>query len=205
MKKLTITWGTILAVLVFGMAWAEKPKEVTVVNDPSNPVPVTGETTVTGNVTLEGTSEVNVANTPLDVNIINTPADPALVRDVDNNLRTPFAWDGEGTYTVPLNRRLVIELFTMRAFSVDTPSHIAPYIKATTNGTTVDHYLQVTVQDYTITPGYIQRDYTGSQAVRIYADPGSEVTTGRWFSGNFTTYRLSISGYLEDIPLGYVP
>ena len=45
---------------------------VTVGNTSTNPVPITGTTTITGNVGIAGTPNVNVTNVP-NVNISNTP------------------------------------------------------------------------------------------------------------------------------------
>jgi hypothetical protein len=67
--------------VLFGLAsdaLAEKPKPVEVTNDEANPVPVTGETTVSGSVSIEGTANVNIEGTP-DVNVVNDASNPVPV------------------------------------------------------------------------------------------------------------------------------
>ena len=64
-------------------------KSVKVVNTPEEPVPVTGTTSITGDISLAPGTSVAINNTP-NVNVVNTPDAPVLERDVDNPALQPF-------------------------------------------------------------------------------------------------------------------
>jgi hypothetical protein len=187
---------------------APPSKDVNVVNTPGVNVINTPNVSVanTPNVNVANTPNVNIANTP-SVNVIgpialdaansnvrvNNPAtDPVLTRDVDRGVKqlvqrdASLSIDGGFTsaertiYNVPAGKRLVIEFAGLEQLSVATLR-----IVTTVNGETVYHHLS-----------------GGSQVVRLYADPGTQV--------NITAYVLvppqvvlfvscSISGYLEDV------
>jgi hypothetical protein len=189
---------------------APPPKDVNVVNTPSVVVANTPNVSVTNtpNVNVANTPNVNIANTP-SVNVVgaialdssnstvrvgNPASDPVLIRDVDRGVRqliqrnctvsVPAGFtSGERTvYEVPAGKRLVIEFAGINQF-LNSPDLS---IMTTVNGETVVHKLS-----------------GGSQTVRLYADPGTQIKT---FASTGMLSQLdqasvcSISGYLEDVP-----
>ncbi|MFN2511325.1 MAG: hypothetical protein ABR568_07755 [Pyrinomonadaceae bacterium] len=186
------------------------PKDVNVVNTPSVVVANTPNVSVTNtpNVNVANTPNVNIANTP-NVNVVgaialdsdnsavrvsNPTSDPVLTRDVDRGVRELIqrnctvsvlagVTSGERVvYEVPAGKRLVIEFTGINQF-LNSPDLA---ISTTVNGETVFHKLS-----------------GGSQMVRLYADPGTQVKT---FASTGVPQQLdqaavcSISGYLEDVP-----
>src|SRR6266498_1651362 len=99
------------------------PKPVKVINTPAEPVPVTGTTTITGDISLAPGTSVAINNTP-NVNVVNTPTvqvgntrdAPVSARDVDNPARQPFHKSISigflSAFVVPNGKRLVIEFFS---------------------------------------------------------------------------------------------
>ena len=184
-----------------GSANAPPPKDVNVVNTPDVSV------TNTPNVNVANTPNVNIANTP-NVNVVgaisldssnstvrigNSASDPVLTRDIDRGVRQLIQRDANLTidggttsgerlvYEVPAGKRLVIEFAGLDQLTAATLR-----IVTTVNGETVYHHLS-----------------GGSQVVRLYADPGTQVKTLGYVLTPPTVSLFvfcSISGYLEDVP-----
>jgi hypothetical protein len=190
--------------------------EVTINNATSQPVPVAvqGTTNVAGDVSLVGTSTVGFspsANTvKIDpaANTVQLSADadhPLAVQDVHNPRREPFAaWfeempgTGDAEFVVPGDKWAVVEFVTVEQTQHDGPAEcFFPFVSANTNGVWSKHWIVPTRHE--ANPG--SHVWIGSQAVRIYADPGSTVLISEEFCGEgFVAGRKSISGYLVDAP-----
>jgi hypothetical protein len=179
------------------------PKPVKVVNTPAEPVPVTGTTTITGDVTLAPGTSVAINNSPT-VHVGNAPDAPVPGRDVDNPARQPFqrSMSFPASFTVPSGKRLVIEVFSARV-SFPEPCRLSDlYLVTVTGGQTAFYYHSPT----TIEPVLLPRAVVVNQQTRIYADPGTSVTVNAeracFLGGTFDDYigTATISGYLVDVP-----
>lgn len=197
MKKLTVSWIATMAILLHGLAWADKVKDVTVVNDFSEPIPVSGETTVSGSVTLEGTSDVNVINGPLDVNVANAPA--ARVPFVSD---TGFVIGGQpgGIEATVAGANpgllLVIEQVGIKLELSDPTVKTTEWALSGLYGTESWTFPLVFPQEGA--PGFLQ----ASQRVRLYHDM-SEPLKFRYFRdpiGPQVQLTVTVSGY--TIPIG---
>ncbi|HTT36356.1 MAG TPA: hypothetical protein VMH32_01655 [Burkholderiales bacterium] len=145
------------------------------------------------------------------VKVTNTPtvtfAQGASIRNADNPAFQPFQATGTGTIsnsalvtltTVPANKRLVIEYVSFSA-SVPTDQRVMGTVSTALASGAASFVVSVAPQG---SDGF--KDYfAGSQVVRIYADPGTDVVaecdrvpplgTG---AGSCT---FAISGYFVDI------
>jgi hypothetical protein len=155
------------------------------------------------------TSNVNVVNTP-SVNVVNTPAAPVFVRDVDNPAKQPFETTGllafsDGQYdieltvtTVPAGKRLIIEYVSLYATLFTGQSLVFATLHSTGNNGNAYHRLPITGP--TNDGGY--DEFMVSQAIRMYADPGTPVTL-RVRRSTSSGYSLdgdyAISGYFIDV------
>src|SRR5262245_29150809 len=167
---------------------------VTVVNTTANPVPVVQQ----GALTINGTPNVNVAN---------TAASPAIVRDTDNPASEPVtltinqAMPNDANtlfvdlYTVPANKRLVIEYIHAHSalpvgdqcnIHVVFGSHLLelPFARLTTNNL---------IQDP-------PENWFAHLTVRLYVNSGEHVIANfvdaPAFTSQLRTAELVISGYL---------
>jgi hypothetical protein len=162
-------------------------------------VGITGTVPVSGNVGITGTPNVTVTNTtPLSVTATGDPANAAFAPVQEPLAGTVGPFTGGictlPTYTVPMGSRLVIEVVTGRAvlgtgekldyFSIDTIS----------GGLSVSHGVAPTseIDDGTVAA------FAGTQAMRLYADPGSTVAIYAIASSASDTGSCvnSFSGYL---------
>lgn len=173
---------------------AEKVKtgivSVLVVNTPSQPVPVAGTVDV-GN--LESTT--------------------LIVRDIENPARQPVHyWDScniptgaigcdLAPFDVPATKRLVIEY---ASFSFSAGANVTGRVATMRVGTRLGgDFALHSISSSNPTAGGGQNDIAVGQQLRIYADPGTQVsmsvlmnthgTQGSSFSGAF-------SGYYVDVP-----
>lgn len=140
-------------------------------------------------------------------------AGPRELRAAQKDVRHPFQRDvsvlvpagslsASSGFQVPAGQRLVIELVT--GF---TRVHVAELVRltvATQAGSgVVVHHVAPSVYRRELPPG-VAPDFmvTFSQPVRIYADPGTQVTVTAARSENAeitpTFFALSLSGYLVD-------
>jgi hypothetical protein len=174
-----------------------RPLLVRVVNDGSNPVPVTGVASITG------TADVNVTNAP-DVNIANHPTvdahilsgsfvgiDPAnntvqLAKACVTSCGTPFQatlgasfgvdLPAPSSFTVPADRRLIIEYVSGNCEGSDDSSGASSIgLTARTGAAPVLHHLPFTPLP---SPGSVEVQHTFAQSTRIYADAGTTVSFG---------------------------
>jgi hypothetical protein len=152
-----------------------------------------------------------VRNVDKDVIVSNTAANPALVRNVDERRSQPFQRpffvdltatedSGEATYTVPANKRWVIEYTSMRA-SLLPDQTVFVNVMTTAGGQGAFHPMLVSDQGLY---GALQL-LGGAQQVRLYADPGSTVRVqfAREPSGGTrggANFFMTLSGHQVDVP-----
>ncbi|MBT8338577.1 MAG: hypothetical protein HKP58_15080 [Desulfatitalea sp.] len=141
---------------------------------------------------------VTVENLPLEVTLDNLPAQP---------LHEPFQWQGNAVdfapdqlgaqlnFTVPADRRLVIEYVSVEAF-IDTGDIVIFSVSTSLSGVYATHTI---VPTFLGPAGGFGRSYLAGQSLRLYADPGTIVTiyAGRQLGGR-GVMKASISGYLCD-------
>jgi hypothetical protein len=198
LARVCMALSIMATVYVADMAAQSEPvgpvKPVVVVNTPDAPVPVTGTVGITTNQPVPVTGSVTVAT---------TEGNPLLVSDVNNIAREPFQRilflpAGPTSFVVPAGKSMVIEFASMNT-AVDTGCRVvALVIQTTLAGTTAGFSLPPT---HAILPG---RNFdTVGQQVRIYADPGTQVSFSPFTqtSGSCNLIgSISISGYLVDVP-----
>jgi hypothetical protein len=187
-------------------------KDVRVINDTSEPVPVAVQGTPTVNAKQSGAWSVGINGTPT-VEVGNAAADPVFVRDVDRPTAQPFQYEAEVTLTpgqggqntvipVPVGKLLVIENVSawgtapvdqrIQQFAIMT--HVAP------DNVYRSHYLEFTKQDN----GYgTANEYTvSSQDLRLYADtPNAYARVTRTSVNNSdstVTFKFVVSGYFVN-------
>ncbi len=169
------------------------------------------------------------APTSKETIIVNDPSFPVPTRDVDNPGRHPFqrtfsssltggTCTDTSSFKVQSGNRLVIEFASAQAQVVinspTQPPQIAEVsIETVVGSDTADHRLPLiktgTVSDSCPfspcppSPPPPQDRFEGSQMMRVYADPGTEVsvTTGRtWPCHGLANFSVAISGYLISAP-----
>lgn len=147
------------------------------------PLPVTGSATVTGTVAATQSGSWNFGITG------NSATNPILVRDVDNATGQPVAFDLFDTFTVPANKRLIIEYVSWRG-SVNQGFISAQGLSLTTSGFTVTH----------IIPGsQVSGENIGGAKVWFVADPGTTVLLQS--SGpSIGDAPVVVSGYYVNVP-----
>lgn len=186
-------WPALLAVtLSAGAAQAVPPhpkdKEVVVTNGVDEPVPV---------------QLVSPNPVPVQVN------GPVTIASHDTPFHFQFALDfpdGEGlaqaSYTVPADKRLVIEYASLSAYLPPDGQTIFVRIITTANTgyATTDAFHTLYIQkreDYGVL-----KQFEGAHTVRIYANPGTQVrvSMGRLPFNNTASGNVTLSGRLEDLP-----
>jgi hypothetical protein len=184
------------------------------VNIGNTPLAVTGSVTTSGSVSLAPGSSVTV----------NTSTGPVLVKSVNDGIQTVQA---KGTctsptigcqtstlYTVPANKRLVIEYVSLEACGVAGTAiswdvFVVPVGNAT--GDRIGHHLNSTPiaagpvsGNIGCTPGGGAVTAVG-QVVRLYSETGSDIffigdRTNGIGLGTTITLAFTFSGYLVDAP-----
>ncbi|HVF46554.1 MAG TPA: hypothetical protein VNA17_03210 [Pyrinomonadaceae bacterium] len=196
------------------------PKPVVVVNTPNDPVqvrltgtsqplPVTGIVGITTNQPLPVTGTVGITtNQPVPVTgtvgITTTENAPLLVRDIHNPARQPFhrsVFLPATTFSVPAGKRLFIEFASMN-MSVSTGCQVITLtVQTSVGGDTAFFSLPPT---HVPNPAGSGRNFdTVGQQVRIYADPGTQVSFLLFTQATGACNPLgtfSVSGYLVDVP-----
>lgn len=182
-------------------------KDVRVINDTSEPVPVAVQGTPTVNAKQSGAWAVGINGTPT-VEVGNAAANPVFVRDVDRPTAQPFQrevtvtlTEGQGgmntEISVPAGKLLVIENVSVfgtaptdqRIQQFALLTHIAP------DNVFHPHYFQFTKQD----TGFGAYEYTVGEQTRLYADtPGALARVTRTPATGTVTFRFIVSGYLVD-------
>jgi hypothetical protein len=174
------------------------------------------------NVGISGTPDVNLASgasvginpSGNTVQVGNTASAPVLVRDVDSPARqpfqdfnsidlvAPFGNTERVLFTVPTDKRLVIEFISLLALMpADQKSTVTlrTFINDGHPSTSFGKSFLVLTAQGTFNATDI---YTASQPVRIYADPGTEVffLVSRTSGTGSAQYQVCISGYFVDVP-----
>ena len=176
---------------------ADKPERVTVVNTPANPVPITGSTTVSGNVnaTITGTPNVNVANQPVDV---DKARHPVYLNGGTVSTITQADFD---IVTVPAGKRLIVE-----HIACDAGVPTANDEKVRTNiAVVLPSVGLVTVFPLVMAPQGAfsgQDHFVVSQQVHWYFEPGTTIEGNmirNSSTGNFVA-NCQMVGYQIDVP-----
>jgi hypothetical protein len=150
---------------------------VEITNPPNAPVPVA----------VQGTTQV--AGT---VSVASPPA-PQIVQ-VGTSLSCNPNCTLNTIYTVPANKRLVIEYVSFNGQGDDTPMSILFLVQ----GAGMGAFVTVPLIHY---PGFTGfGSWNGSQTVKFYADANTDVQAELYASGQLDAGNLTISGYLVDTP-----
>jgi hypothetical protein len=139
------------------------------------------------------------------VKVVNGPNRPVPVVDVGAPAREPFhaaafidvtGFLHDPVYSVPPGMRAVIETVTVLV-TFPVSQGVGGFLSVQTElgGETADHYLVLTTQGTVLA----SEARTANHAVRLYADPGTQVfLNGAIQAGS--SLHLSLSGYLEEVP-----
>lgn len=173
-----------------------------------------GPGVATLNVDVVNRPNVNVANTvgvtgtvavsSGNMTVGNSPAAPVPVRDVDNPTRQPFTFQqiieippdviiGRVTFTVPENKRLVIEQVSVRDIEDRAvESEVEAEVHTSTGGQEFRYYFPATPSVY----------WVASSQVRCYADAGTTVLVGVVRDPGVlgAEVEFNVSGYLVNMP-----
>ena len=163
-------------------AWAQADKDVKVINNPANPVPVNGTVTISGTPSVAINGTVAVRN-------IDGPLEPfrALYR-AKFLLEPGSAYDL--LYTVPAGKRLVIEHISF--LSEGWSSGELEYVSLVTEreGVTEGEFY------CDIHPPYAGFNQTGSQSVKVYVEAGEDIYLRVHATTADRNFRVTIYGYL---------
>ena len=125
-------------------------------------------------------------------------ATPSLVQFVPS---IPFGDTESGgfsqpsTVTVPAGRHLIIETLSVNVDVNPAGSNIEAFVNYTSAGKKVTVFVPLTFSSRNPSNGF--DTYVATQAVRLYADPGTDVTLSTSSpTGSTGTSFLTISGYL---------
>lgn len=202
-KHLLNTFGFSMLIVVMLVAGSQvgnalpSDKDVRVVNTTAEPVPTApqGITNIAGNVAVTNTMGVNVLNTPT-VHVSAPAVQPFQAYRVFTESGTNVTTASFGT--VPAGKRLVIEYVSFTG-QVPPGEHVELMdISTSVGGNGAQFQMLVNPQPDAVIGDAIFR---ASQTVKIYADPGTMVTSvvRRSSSAGTASYGLSISGYLVDL------
>jgi hypothetical protein len=177
---------------------------VTVTNGTSQPVPVRiqGTSTVSGNVSVTNTPNVNVVNEAVVRNSDNPALQPVHVKVVVQ-LRSDGTWvfGGNSAYTVPAGKRLVIEHVDGTGFLGGAPTGRLMLQLSVSNEGFIGHGIGVSSEPLPCTAS--QSCVVIAQPVRIYANPGDQIglnINGRITpASNFSFVELTLNGHLVDL------
>ncbi len=218
-----VSLATLVGALVFSGSHSSQAappdRDVTVVNTSANPVPVQvrGVTPVSiantpavlaqqlgqWNVVLSGTPTVQVGNafnSPLPVRDVDNPARQPFQRELDP-LVSPGSFTASDSLTVPAGKRFAIEFASA---SVDTPAGTKMWVRiqTTSSGVGLSYSLLPQLQGNYAADG---SDFLlAAQPMKLYADPGTQVTAVVSVLGGVantnTGASVSLSGYFVDVP-----
>lgn len=114
----------------------------------------------------------------------------------------PFAVTGSGGFgqptsiTVPAGHHLIVETLSINVDVNPTGSQIQALVNYTSGGNSVSLFVPLTFSFTQPSNGF--DTYVATQAVRLYADPGTTVTLGTFTpAGSVGTTFLTLSGYLN--------
>jgi len=209
LRAVVIVLGLVLSPSLVTAAGPPAGLDVTVVNSPSSPVPVTinGTSTVTGNVTITNTPNVSVTNTP-NVAVTNTPTvklaggEPYAVVSI-GNCNTLFCFFSFPA--VPAGKRLVINFVnvTVRPSATTTIVDFAELATTDTNDASI-----LVTNDF----GFTQVGHAGASNVFnswtvnsptlafVVAGQSPELEADMGTSGTIAFSSATLSGYLVDAP-----
>jgi hypothetical protein len=217
--SLAILVASLVILSAPGSHAAPPDKDVNVVNTAANPVPVqvqgvtpvsvTNSPTVGAqqlgqwNVVLSGTPTVQVGNdssTPLPVRDVDNPARQSFQRELDP-LVPSGSFSASDSLTVPAGKRFVIEFASA---SIDTTAGTKMWVRiqTTSSGVGLSYSLLPQLQGNFGADG---SDFLlASQPMKLYADPGTQVTVVVNVLGGVantnTGAAVSLSGYLVVVP-----
>lgn len=207
MKKVAVLLFALILVCAYAPVFetsalsAPPQQQVSVINTPANPVPITG------NVGMIGTSDVRVINMdplPIEGNV-SINGTPSI--KVSNNADHIQAWGHcdidnyhncttSRLFTVPDKKRFVLEYFSCNA-DLSAGQHLTCAVGALSD-------LDSTVQYLTTSPP--ASEFPGTVAVgqqmRMYAASGWYLVTYAYSESASGVRRIQfhLSGYLEDVP-----
>ena len=139
------------------------------------PVPVTGSTTVSGTVAATQSGAWTVSSRP----------------DLPTN---PFGVTAD-SITVPTGRHMVIETLSIQVDVTPPGSKIAAFVSYKSGGNNVTVFVPLTFSYTEAGTGF--DFYVATQAVHLYADPGTVVSLSTFSpTGTLGTGFLTASGYL---------
>jgi len=209
--------GLLLLVVCVSCLPGMAQTKVTVVNPPSNPVPVNVKGTVpvsgsvnaavTGNVGIVGTPVVGVQSSSAPATTINGQTiTPVVVRNMDESARHPFQHSFSCTvspvvgvncsdhFAVPTGKELVIEYVQFYGLELGGNTVITYLLNTSVGGLGSTYYYPRGTATWSNVP-------VTHELTRIYADPGSTVTfTGVANSSTSMSFSATVSGYLIDVP-----
>jgi hypothetical protein len=183
------------------------------VNVVNTPLPVQGTVNV-GNFPASSTvsGSVSITGTP-NVKVTNTRSAPVLTRDVDNPALQPFQnsqvistpaglLGGDGTFTVPAGKRLVIEFLSFQGSWPAGQATTRLFIGVCNSGggqCQTEFFLPAISQGPDFGGNSL---FAASSPMRLYADPGTDVTVSvrRNATAGTGLAVVAISGYLVDLP-----
>ncbi len=175
-------WSPLLLLFPASLLYASNPKPVQIVNQP-----------------IQTTIEQPVVTT-IEEPVLTRPSNAQINADVQFVFSTGVINAGGALlYTVPGDARLVIETVSFWTFTTSCPFYMTPSISTTAGGESSEFRLKVPDRVFFSNDGFYL--HNGTWPVKLYADPGSNVTINAFRSdgGCSTTVRASIAGYLEEI------
>lgn len=185
-----------------GQGKSQQPSPVTIAGP--LPVPTTGTSTVSGNVTASqgGSWTVGITGTP-NINVLNWPSSGGVESSGEpvNYMLTcgPTNWSGCGPvyYDVPAGKRLIIEYLSLDAEGMPEGDAAALNVTTIVRGSGAFFFLPSS-------PVMVRGNSVNSQTVRLYADPSTSVAFfGYRMSGTgsdpATLYRYSFAGRLIPV------
>lgn len=139
-----------------------------------------------------------VAGMTMNLRSVSGAPGPSLVQFVPS---VPFGVTGSGGFglptaiTIPAGQRLIIETLSIQLDVNPSGSQIEAFVNYTSAGKSVTLFVPLTFAYTQPSNGF--DTYTATQAVRLYADPGTSVTLTTFTpTGSAGTTFLTLSGYL---------
>ncbi len=139
-----------------------------------------------------------IAGTMIKPHSASASSNSSPVQIVPNN---PFGETNSGgfgfptTISVPANKYLNIETLSIQLDVTPSGSQIEASVNYTSGGNSVTLFVPLTFAYTQTSNGY--STYVATQAVRLYADPGTSVTLNTYTpTGSAGTTFLTLSGYL---------
>ena len=109
-----------------------------------------------------------------DVRVVNTPLPVTVTNQAMSGTPVAFNTGASSVFTVPVAQRLVIEYVSGQCGVTGQLLAPTPFIQTVTGGVTTSHFI-------TLPTGFIPSAEVAvqfGQLVKIYADPGTNVTVG---------------------------